>query len=149
MVKPWGLFHQKRTEFFHQGAAQEISDRGVVAELYRSGRPVMFLDRLQIAEAAGEAESIAWSPKDAGFAGWGGCDLADNFGRCVLPEYDIVQGAFSWQGGRLSQRSLSGPLDWFGAGRECWACGFGAEKAVVDDGDRLRLIDQGGSQKGE
>jgi len=111
----------------------------------------VFLDRQQVAEASGEAESAAWAPEEGDFAGWGGSDLFRDLGRCVLPEHNIVQGAFSWGGRHLTWRGLFGPLGLLGAGlgRRHQVLSLGAKKTVVDDGDRLRLIDQGSSQKGE
>jgi len=101
----------------------------------------VFLNCHQIAESWGEVEPCAWAPKGRDFAGRGGCDLWDDLGRSVLPEHDIIQGASNRGGGRLLRHGFLGPLGMPGGGLGRWALECGAEKAVIDDGDRVRLVD--------
>jgi len=151
MVEPRGLLHQESAKLFHQGAAQEISDHGVVTKLNRGGGPVVLLNRIQIAEAVGEVEPGARAPQDGDFAGWGGRDLWGDFGRCALPEHDIVQRAFSWDGEYLSWQGLLRPLRPLGAGWwcRCWALRRGAKEAEIDNGDCCRFVNQSGPQRGD
>jgi len=142
------LWDQESAELFHQGVVQEIVDRRVVSEFDDGGRPVVFLDRLQVAQSAGEGEASAWKPKGLRNSG---VSLSDLWGgrprESALPEHDIIQGAFHRFWGGLGRSDPLGASRRSRAGRGRGLPGLATEEAVVDDGHCLGFIHYNCSQQ--
>jgi len=103
----------------------------------------VFLDRQQVAEPSGEAETLLGLPEGQCVSGGYFCDLFSHLGGDVLPEYDVIQGAFRCCNHGLLLVVVLEVLP------EPWVChvhrlqGLLAEKAVVYDDYCFSLIDQG------
>ena len=143
MVESGGLFNYDGAELLHKGAVQEVSDSRVVSELDRRRRPVVLLDRIQVAETLREAESGTWAPQGGDLTGWGMRDLWGDLGRRALPEHDVVQRAFVQRGEWFLRCGRLSPLDSYGAGLG-WrrrAPQRRAKEAVVDNSNCPRFVD--------